>query len=295
MLGIAQEMLSQVAQYTEPRETIQSVCHHPEQTIELHNEIRDLNAQHFLLLTCDHSRMQGQIWGLENDFAEARRRPASEGTSGELQEKLAIMTQEAQNSGEEVSNVWTELANILTLAVRAVPAAPQAKQHVGQNFLDSQDISGSDQTQRSGWIAHLRMVMQCNPGSFRNEHLKMLYACNHLRGVALGQFLPHVQDDRTIELKDLPAFIPLLGAAFGDPDWVATVERIILDVKQRNHEFSHYYLEFQVIATDLDWNQSALKNALRMGLSKVMNDSFTYCDMPEDLRTFVAVCQEREN
>jgi hypothetical protein len=32
-----------------------------------------------------------------------------------------------------------------------------------------------------------------------------------------------------------------------------------------------------------------------MGLSEEMNDSFTSCDMPEELPAFVTVCQKRDN
>jgi hypothetical protein len=67
------------------------------------------------------------------------------------------------------------------------------------------------------------------------------------------------------------------------------------DIKQKNHEFSQYYAEFQVIAADLDWNPSALLNALRTGLSEEMNDSFTYSNMPEELPEFVSVGQKRDN
>jgi len=107
--------------------------------------------------------------------------------------------------------------------------------------------------------------------------------------------LPHVREDGTIGLEDLPALIQLLEAAFGDPDRVATAERKMREIKQKNREFSQYYAEFQVIAADLDWNPSALRNALRMGLSEEMKDSFTYSDMPEELPAFVTVCQKRDN
>jgi hypothetical protein len=46
----------------------------------------------------------------------------------------------------------------------------------------------------------------------------MRYAFNRLRVVALGQILPHAQDDGTIRLEDLTAFIQLLEEAFADPD-----------------------------------------------------------------------------
>jgi hypothetical protein len=67
------------------------------------------------------------------------------------------------------------------------------------------------------------------------------------------------------------------------------------EIKQKNREFSQYYAEFQVIATDLDWNPSALRNALRSGLSEEMKDSFIHTDMPDELPVFVTVCQTRDN
>jgi hypothetical protein len=86
-----------------------------------------------------------------------------------------------------------------------------------------------------------------------------------------------------------------MEAAFGDPDRVATAEQRMREMKQKNREFSQYYAGFQVIAADLDWNPSALRNALRMGLSEEMKDSFIYSDMPEELPAVVTVCQKRDN
>jgi hypothetical protein len=38
-----------------------------------------------------------------------------------------------------------------------------------------------------------------------------------------------------------------------DPDRVVTAEGNMCEIKQKNHEFSQYYAEFQVIAADLAW------------------------------------------
>jgi len=94
------------------------------------------------------------------------------------------------------------------------------------------------------------MVICHKPASFPEEQSKMRYVFNRLRGVALDQILPHVWEDGTIGLEDLPAFIQLLEAAFGDPDRVANAERKMREIKQKNREFSQYYSEFQVIAAD---------------------------------------------
>jgi hypothetical protein len=96
-------------------------------------------------------------------------------------------------------------------------------------------------------------------------------------------------------LECLPALLQLLEAAGGDPGRIATTKRKLQDIKQKKSEFSQYYAEFQVIAADLDWNPSALRNALRVGLSEEMKDSFIHTDMPDDLPAFVTLCQKRDN
>jgi len=84
------------------------------------------------------------------------------------------------------------------------------------------------------------MVIIHKPTSFPDEQLKMRYAFNYLSKVALSQILPHVRQDGTIGLEDLPAVIQLLEAAFEDPDRVATAERRIQEITQKYREFSQH-------------------------------------------------------
>jgi hypothetical protein len=69
------------------------------------------------------------------------------------------MTQDAQQSGDEVHGLKTQLVNPLTLSAIAAPAAPQAPEDRGQKFPYSPDFSRSDQTQLRGSIAQLRMII----------------------------------------------------------------------------------------------------------------------------------------
>ena len=290
-----QEVLMRVAQYSQPIREVQMICEHPQQIIDLQQQITDLQTRQFLPPQCDHTELEQQIQTLRNKRDEALSRQPAPGTNQDLQQELDDMTRDARQSGEEVRGLRTQLANALTLAARVAPAAPQAPEYRGQKFPDSPDFSGSDRTQLRGWIAQLRMVIRHKPASFPDKQSKMRYAFNRLRGVGLGQILPHVRENGIIGLEDIPALIQLLEAAFGDPNRVATAERKMREIKQKNREFSQYYAEFQVIAADLDWNPSALRNALRIGLSEEMKDSITYSDMPEDLPAFVTVCQKRDN
>jgi hypothetical protein len=202
-----QEVLMQVAQYSQPIREVQRICEHPQQIIDLQRQITDLQTKQFLPPECDHTELERQIQTLRAERDEALRRPAAPRTNEDLQQELDDMTRDARHSGEEVRGLRTQLANALMLAARTAPAAPQTPEDRGQKFPDSPDFSGSDRTQLRGWIVQLRMVIRDKPASIPDEQSKMRYAFNRLRGISFGQILPHVREDRTIGLDDLPAFI----------------------------------------------------------------------------------------
>jgi hypothetical protein len=107
--------------------------------------------------------------------------------------------------------------------------------------------------------------------------------------------LPHIWDNGVIGLENLPGSIKLLEEAFGDSDRVATTEQRMRVIDQKHCEFSQYYAEFQIIATNGDWHRWALRNILRMGLSEVIIDSFTSSNMHGSLPGVIMVCQKGNN
>jgi hypothetical protein len=54
------------------------------------------------------------------------------------------MTQDAQQLGEEVTSLRSQLANTMTMEAMVAPAAPQAPEERGQRFPDSSHVSESD-------------------------------------------------------------------------------------------------------------------------------------------------------
>jgi len=69
---------------------------------------------------------------------------------------------------------------------------------------------------------------------------------------------------------------------------MVTTEQKYRDVIQRKCDFSPGYAEYQVITTELDWNTSALRHALRMGLSDKLKYSLQYRGMLNELSAFLA-------
>jgi len=241
LLMVTQQILSRVAQYSQPVREIQQVCSHPAEIADLRNQITILRAQtQPPPLVCDHTGYETQLTTLRNELEVARQTPRTAGTDEDLRRELDDMTRDAREASKEGRSLRTQLANALSLVARVAPPAPPQPEDRGQKFPDSPDFSGSDRTQLRGWIAQLRMVVRHTPSRFPDEQAKMRYAFNRLSGIALKQILPHVRDNGEIALENLPAFIQLLEAAFGDPDRVATAERNMKEIKQKNREFSLY-------------------------------------------------------
>jgi len=59
--GQTQEVLTKVAQYSQPIREVQMVCEHPQQIIDLQHQITDLQANKFLPPLCDNTKLEGRI------------------------------------------------------------------------------------------------------------------------------------------------------------------------------------------------------------------------------------------
>lgn len=200
LLETALRVLRRVAQYTEPGSIIQMVCHHPAQIIASQKQMTDRQAQQFLPFRCNHTEMKTSIRCLMTEQDKARGRPAALVTDKELWEQFAVMTRDAQQSGEELCSLRTQLANALMFADRVAPALPEALEDGGRKIPDSPGIPGWDRTQLRGWIAQMRIAIRHKPASFPNEQWKMWYTFDRGSGGILGGILPHVQQNGDIEL-----------------------------------------------------------------------------------------------
>jgi len=114
--GLTQEVLTRVAQYSQPIQEVQMGCQHPQQIINLQWQITDRQTKQFLPPQCDHTELEQRIQTLTNTQDQGRRRSAAPGTDAELQQELADMPQHAQQCGEEVRSLSMQLRNGFTLA-----------------------------------------------------------------------------------------------------------------------------------------------------------------------------------
>jgi hypothetical protein len=80
---------------------------------------------------CDHTDINTPIWVLTAECDEVRSMPWGLGIDKVLLEEVADITQDTQQVGEEVRSLRIRLANPLTFAARAAPAALQDSEDMG--------------------------------------------------------------------------------------------------------------------------------------------------------------------
>jgi hypothetical protein len=131
---------------------------------------------------------------------------------------------------------------------------------------------------------------------FDTDQKKLRYAVGRLEKVALAQIMPYCDEvSGEFKLDSLKTLGDMLELAFRNQDKAAMAKRELLKLKQRNHEFSQYYTEFQRYVADIKWNTAALRDALRNGLSNELKDSLQHADMPDNIIDFVKMCSKRDS
>ena len=162
-----------------------------------------------------------------------------------------------------------------------------------ESIPDPEIFDGSRDKLRS-FIAHLRLKIHGDGHKFPDVQHQLRYAAGRLSGIAFDQVLPLIQGTKVV-LSDLESFVTLLENAFGDPDRMATAERKLENLKQRNQDFASYYAEFQRYIGDVDWNEGAKRSQLTRGLNNELKDQLVTVDAPSAFTEYVTRLQHLDN
>ena len=135
-----------------------------------------------------------------------------------------------------------------------------------------------------GFLVKLRLKLQ-EPKAFRDEQAKLRYIVGRLEGLALDQVMSFVIPSG-IDFDTVDDMIDHLKTCFDDPDRMGTATRALRTTKQGTRDFATYFAEFQRYALQVDWNQAAIRSALKDGLSTELENALITVDEPEDYTEF---------
>jgi hypothetical protein len=108
-----------------------------------------------------------------------------------------------------------------------------------------------------------------------------------LRGSAQRHFDTQLEDEDEVDfippgwLHDWPRFVEELHEMFGDPNAEATAEAELDGLRMRtNQKFADFLVDFNMLSSQVNWGDRALRHRLKQALPDRIKDSLTLVEEP---------------
>lgn len=136
------------------------------------------------------------------------------------------------------------------------------------------------------FLAQAKLYIQGRARNFPDDRTKVHFLISLLKDQAAKWALPLLRQDSPL-LADYTGFCNRLEAAFGNPQKESQANRAIRRLKQGKSTVATYTTEFRLLAQDLTWNDSALRDQYLEGLSDEVLDQLATMERPTTLDTLI--------
>uniref|UniRef100_A0A670KLJ4 Gypsy retrotransposon integrase-like protein 1 n=1 Tax=Podarcis muralis TaxID=64176 RepID=A0A670KLJ4_PODMU len=136
------------------------------------------------------------------------------------------------------------------------------------------------------FLAQAKLYIQGRARNFPDDRTKVHFLISLLKDQAAKWALPLLRQDSPL-LADYTGFCNRLEAAFGNPQKGSQANRAIQRLKQGKSTVAACTTEFRLLAQDLTWNDSALRDQYLEGLSDEVLDQLATMERPTTLDTLI--------
>ncbi|PNH26214.1 hypothetical protein BJF96_g7149 [Verticillium dahliae] len=201
--------------------------------------------------------------------------------------------------GNSASNLAAMIQELRSENEQLRASMQQLQGGTSMKALPPQSFDGNPRALQS-FITQVRQYHKANEGQLKYWGEKVANASSYLKGDALHWFEPFIRDYSTHTKKEdmkqatqdiyagMNAFEEAIKGAFGDVDEERQNERKILQLKQTGPA-TKYATEFRLLASRLDWTESALMARFYEGLKDAVKDDLIREDRPETLTEYIAM------
>jgi len=130
-----------------------------------------------------------------------------------------------------------------------------------------------DRTKLRDFVNQVQLVFRLQPHKYATKKTQVGLIGSLLTGTTLSWFSSLLEKDSPL-LADLDEFLEEFSRTFGERDRALKATTKLRTLQQRSCPASAYVAEFQQLACDLDWNDTALITMFRWGL-------------PDDIKTLL--------
>lgn len=127
------------------------------------------------------------------------------------------------------------------------------------------DKFDGDRTKLRDFVNQIRLVFRLQPQRYSTEEIQVGFIGTLLTGTASSWFSSLLEKNSPL-LTNRDQFLEELSRTFGERDRALIATTKLRSLQQRSRPASAYVAEFQQIACDLDWNDTALITMFRWGL-----------------------------
>ena len=180
-----------------------------------------------------------------------------------MQINHAAQLQAAQAAQVAQEAQLNELRNLAT----GPPANPSGTM---PNMTALPRFSGTDRSALRGFLNQLNIFFEMHPNHFVLDKMRSSVLIFRLDGTALAWAQRYYESQDPV-LQSFPAFTALFKQTFDDPGRIAESARKIRYISQGTRDISDYVAQFQLLASDLDYNDQAFLALFKGGLAMEIN------------------------
>ena len=181
-------------------------------------------------------------------------------------------------------------------APMAVPPAPVSHPKEG-NAKAPTPFSGDDPTKLREFLFKCSLIFDIKPRTFQTEKSHIIYAINHLEGMAKRHFCHYIEAGSTDPKVNYWAQFSLeLETIFGDPNCIGRASDKLLALKMLHNSHLHQYtVLFKEYANELGWPNVVLQQLYYNSLPTCLKDVWIQKDPPADFDQLVQEAQQADN
>lgn len=182
----------------------------------------------------------------------------------EMHDVFAIL-QQLQQENTNLRNAMEQLQvasapiHVPASAANSVPQAPKEPR------VSLPEKFGGDRTKLRDFVNQVRLVFRLQPHRYSTEETQVGLIGTLLTGTALSWFSSLLEKNSPL-LENLDLFLEEFSRTFGERDRALIATTKLRTLQQRSRPASAYVAEFQQLACDLNWNDTALITMFRWGL-----------------------------
>jgi hypothetical protein len=194
---------------------------------------------------------------------------------------VVAMLQQLQQENANLRNAMEQLQVAHPPVHVPVPQVPKEPRVSLQEKFDG------DRTKLRDFVNQVRLVFRFQPHRYATEETQVGLIGSLLTGTTLSWFSSLLENDSPL-LADLDQFLEESSKMFGERDRTFIATTKLRTLQQRSRPTSAYIAEFQQLACDLDWNDTALITMFRWGLC---DDIKTLLNLPKPTTLSEAITQ----